>query len=148
MIGTGSSATAGESSWCQVPARRDVITWRQSDSFPLLSTRSFRSLGESVDGETQLVAIYGDVDLRTARPFRSALDGAAQDGKARLIVDMTGVTFIDSSGLAVLIGAQKAFRPRTRVIIVCPEDLRRIFEVTRVDCIVSVVGSIAEALVA
>jgi hypothetical protein len=31
-------------------------------------------VGESVDGEMQLVAIYGDVDLRTARPLRSVAE--------------------------------------------------------------------------
>jgi anti-anti-sigma factor len=66
------------------------------------------------------------------------LDEAAQDGKGRLIVDMSEVPFMDSSGLAALIGAQKAFR----------DNLRRIFEVTRLDSIVSVVGTLPEALVA
>jgi len=108
---------------------------------------SFRSVEESVDDDTQLVAVYGDVDLKTARSFRGALDEAAQDGKRRLIVDMSEVPFMDSSGLAALIGAQKAFAD-TRLIVVCPDNLRRIFEVTRLDSIVSVVGSLPEALVA
>jgi anti-sigma B factor antagonist len=114
----------------------------------LLASGSFRSVEESVDDDTQLVAIYGDVDLKTARPFRAALDDAAQDGKPRLIVDMSEVPFMDSSGLAALIGAQKAFLEKTRLIVVCPDNLRRIFEVTRLDSIVSVVGSLPEALVA
>jgi anti-sigma B factor antagonist len=109
---------------------------------------SFRAVEEPVDEETQLVQIYGDVDLKTARAFRAALDDAAQDGKARLIVDMSEVPFMDSSGLAALIGAQKALRDRTRVIVVCPDNLRRIFEVTRLDSIVSVVGTLPAALVA
>jgi anti-sigma B factor antagonist len=95
-----------------------------------------------------LVAIHGDVDLKTARAFRGALDDAAQDRKPRLIVDMSEVPFMDSSGLAALIGAQKAFRATTQLIVVCPANLRRIFEVTRLDSIVSVVGSLPEALVA
>jgi anti-sigma B factor antagonist len=119
-----------------------------SATFPDLSTISFRSVEEPVDEETQLVAIYGDVDLKTARSFRGALDEAAQDGKPRLIVDMSEVPFMDSSGLAALIGAQKAFREKTRVIVVCPDNLRRIFEVTRLDAIVAVVATLPEALVA
>ena len=88
------------------------------------------------------------MDLKTAKAFRSALDEAAQDGKPRLIVDMSEVPFMDSSGLAALIGAQKAFREQTRMVVVCPDNLRRIFEVTRLDAIVSIVGSLPEALVA
>ena len=113
-----------------------------------METGSFRSVEESVDDETQLVAIHGDVDLKTAREFRAALDDAAQDGKPRLIVDMSDVPFMDSSGLAAVIGAQKAFKDRTRLVVVCPDNLRRLFEVTRLDSIVSVVGSLPEALVA
>ena len=126
----------------------DGVTRRQFATFPILSTGSFRSVEESVDDSTQLVQIYGDVDLKTARSFRGALDEAAQDGKPRLIVDMSEVPFMDSSGLAALIGAQKAFREQTRLIVVCPDNLRRIFEVTRLDSLVSIVGSLPEALVA
>lgn len=127
---------------------RDGITRRQFATFHILSTGSFRSVEESVDDGTQLVQIFGDVDLKTARSFRAALDEAAQDGKERLIVDMSEVPFMDSSGLAALIGAQKAFKDQTRLIVVCPDNLRRIFEVTRLDSIVAVVGSLPEALVA
>ena len=148
MMGTGSSVTRRESSRCQTHVTCDGITPRQFDTFPILSTGSFRSVEESVDDETQLVQIYGDVDLKTARSFRAALDEAAQDGKGRLIVDMSEVPFMDSSGLAALIGAQKAFKDQTRLIVVCPDNLRRIFEVTRLDSIVSVVSTLPEALVA
>jgi anti-sigma B factor antagonist len=148
MIGTGSSVTARESTPCQIAVVDDALTWRQFATFIALSTGTFRSVEESVDDQTQLVQIYGDVDLKTARSFRGALDEAAQDGKERLIVDMSEVPFMDSSGLAALIGAQKAFREQTRLIVVCPDNLRRIFEVTRLDSIVSVVGTLPEALVA
>lgn len=109
---------------------------------------SFRAVEDSVDEETQLVEVHGDVDLKNARSFRNALDEASQDAKPRLIVDMSNVPFMDSSGLAALIGAQKAMRAKTRMIVVCPENLRRIFEVTRLDSIIEVVGSLPEALVA
>jgi anti-sigma B factor antagonist len=125
-----------------------VLTRRQFDTFLTLQSGSFRTVEESVDEETQLVEIHGDVDLKTARSFRGAIDEAAQDGKPRLIVDMSGVPFMDSSGLAALIGAQKAFRDKIQLIVVCPDNLRRIFEVTRLDSIVQVVGSLPEALVA
>jgi anti-sigma B factor antagonist len=108
----------------------------------------FRTVEEPIDEETQLVAMHGDIDLKTAKAFRNALDEAAQEGKPRLIVDLSEVPFMDSSGLAALIGAQKAMRERTQFVVICPDNLRRIFEVTRLDAIVTVVGSLAQALVA
>jgi anti-anti-sigma factor len=61
---------------------------------------------------------------------------------------MSEVPFMDSSGLAALMGAEKALRARAQLIVVVPDNLRRIFEVTRLDNIVSVVGSLPEAFVA
>jgi anti-sigma B factor antagonist len=113
-----------------------------------MQTGSFRTTEESIDGSTQLVAVHGDVDLKTARSFREALDEAATDAKEKLIVDLSEVPFIDSSGLAALIGAHKAIRPTRRVVVISPLNIRRIFEVTRLDSVVTVVDSLAEALVA
>ena len=108
----------------------------------------FRSVEESIDDQTQLVAIHGDVVLKSARSFRAALDEAAKEGKRRLIVDMSDVPFMDSSGLAALIGAYKSLREPARPIVICPENLRQIFKVTRLDSVMSTVTSLPEALVA
>ncbi len=113
-----------------------------------MEAEAFRTVQEPVDDQTELVAVYGDVDLKTSKSFRLALDEAIAGGKPRLIVDMSEVVFMDSSGLAALIGAQKANRNDVRLIVICPENLRRIFEVTRLDSIVGVVGSREEALAA
>jgi anti-sigma B factor antagonist len=113
-----------------------------------LATASFRTVEESIDDQTQMVTVHGDVDLKTARDFRGAVDDAAGDNKPRLIVDLSEVPFMDSSGLAALMGAHKSLRERTRLIVVCPDNLRRIFEVTRLDNIMAIVGSLPEALVA
>jgi anti-anti-sigma factor len=113
-----------------------------------MQTSKFRTTEESIDESTQLVAVHGDVDLKTARQFREALDEAASEAKERLIVDLSEVPFMDSSGLAALIGAQNAVRESTRMIVISPPGLKRIFEVTRLDSMVTVVDSLAAALVA
>lgn len=95
-----------------------------------------------------MVTVHGDVDMKTARGLRGAIADAAQDGKPRLIVDMSEVRFMDSSGLAALMGAYRALRARTHMVVVCRENLRRIFEVSRFDHVVPIVGSLPEALVA
>jgi anti-sigma B factor antagonist len=86
--------------------------------------------------------------VRSASELRRALDAAVRDCKPRLIVDLSGVPFMDSSGLVALTAAHKACRNTTRTIVVCPPSLRRLFEVTRLDSILCVVASLAEARVA
>ena len=108
----------------------------------------FQTIEEVVDEETQLLVVRGDVDLQNAGDLRSAIEEAATDGKSRLVVDMSDVPFMDSSGLASLVGAQKAIPEDVRMIVICPENLRRIFEVTRLDSILTVVSTLPEALIA
>jgi anti-sigma B factor antagonist len=146
-MGTASFATSARLYPHRLPGT-GVLHGVNCATFPDLATGGFRTVEESVDDQTQLVAVHGDVDLKTARDFRTSLDEAGQDGKPRLIVDLSEVPFMDSSGLAALIGAQKAIRDRTQLIVICPDNLRRIFEVTRLDSMVTVVGTLAEALVA
>jgi anti-anti-sigma factor len=113
-----------------------------------LKTQSFRTIEESIDESTQLVAVHGDVDLKTARIFRGAIDDAASERKPKLIVDLSEVSFMDSSGLAALIGAQKALPHETRMVVISAPSLKRIFEVTRLENLVAVTDTLAAALVA
>ncbi|MFC3741582.1 STAS domain-containing protein [Paractinoplanes deccanensis] len=54
------------------------------------------------DGATVLTAT-GEIDMSNASEFRAALDGAlSADGHGPVVVDLTGVGYIDSAGLAVL----------------------------------------------
>ena len=56
-----------------------------------------------LDGHA-LLAIVGEIDLATASTFGAAIDhGIQQAGK--VVLDFTGVTFMDSSGLNVLVAA-------------------------------------------
>lgn len=58
------------------------------------------------DGTATLV-ITGEVDLACADELREQLQAMAATGSAIGVVDLSGVTFLDSSGLGVLIAAKK-----------------------------------------
>jgi len=62
-----------------------------------------RSLGE--DGH--VVAVRGELDLFTAPELRSLIADLIDQGKTGLVVDLVETSFIDSSGLAALVGALK-----------------------------------------
>jgi anti-sigma B factor antagonist len=53
------------------------------------------------------VAPRGEVDIHTAPELRSALTGVLDDGAFHVVVDLGQVTFMDSSGLSVLVGAHR-----------------------------------------
>ena len=111
-------------------------------------TTPFQTTEEAVDDDTHLLVVRGDVDMQNAADLRNAIEEASSEGKSRLVIDMSDVPFMDSSGLASLVGAQKSIRGDVRMIVICPENLRRIFEVTRLDTILTVVATLPEALIA
>ena len=60
-------------------------------------------------GET-VVAPSGELDLASAPAVRDALAGALADGAGAVVVDLSRVTFLDSTGLAALLNAARRLR--------------------------------------
>ena len=54
----------------------------------------------------------GDLDLATVEPFRRDVHDALADEPADLVIDLRDVSFLDSSGIAVLASALKSQRSR------------------------------------
>jgi anti-sigma B factor antagonist len=59
------------------------------------------------DGSIQLFSLGGSLDIATSPSLRAALLNAAEGEKHEIIVDLTGLEFLDSTGLGALIGAHK-----------------------------------------
>lgn len=59
-------------------------------------------------GDTVVVRPSGEVDRDTAEAFRAAMfDALAQVGRGRVEVDLSGVGFLDSSGVGALLAAHR-----------------------------------------
>ncbi len=59
----------------------------------------------SVEGDTTVIRVVGEIDLASAATVRTRVDEAVEAGAARIVFDLGAVDFIDSSGLAVLVSA-------------------------------------------
>lgn len=82
-----------------------------------------------------LLSIHGDTDLHVANELRNHLGAAVGNGMSSLVVDLSCVTFIDSMGLGALLGGMKRLQAKGGEFrLVVPEgQIRRIFEMTRLD---------------
>src|SRR5438477_7649370 len=60
---------------------------------------------------TAVVAVRGDVDLYTAPRLWETIDAAIAGTPHELVTDLSGVSFLDSSGLTVLVKAHNRLRP-------------------------------------
>jgi anti-sigma B factor antagonist len=59
------------------------------------------------DGKAQLFVLHGSLDLATSPALRAALMEAAEHEGHALVVDLTELEFLDSTGLGALIGAHR-----------------------------------------
>ena len=69
-------------------------------------------LDDRVNGDWTVIVVKGELDLATAPELRDRINAVDDGGAARLAVDLTGVTFMDSSSLGVLVAALKHARER------------------------------------
>lgn len=100
-----------------------------------------------VNADTRVVSVTGDVDLFTAPELRQRLFAAVGRGTRRVVVDLSEVTFIDSAGLGVLIGAHRRLEPRGGLIVVCDHDwIVKTFRITGLDGVFTLAPSVDDVV--
>src|SRR5487761_1434310 len=95
-----------------------------------------------------VIAVSGEIDVYTAPRLRETLVGLVDAGNYRLIVDMEGVEFLDSTGLGVLVGGLKRVRAHDGGIdLVCTQGrILRIFRITGLSKVFNIFDTVEEAL--
>jgi anti-anti-sigma factor len=101
-------------------------------------------------GGVTVVAPQGDIDMAVADDLRLRLANAIERGRVRVVLDLGGVMYIDSSGLGALVTAMKQARAAGGDVKVCAlaSDVRALFEMTRLDKVLSIHATRAEAIAA
>jgi anti-sigma B factor antagonist len=67
--------------------------------------------------ETLVVAAHGELDIAAVRDLHAAIDEARSAGFEQVVLDLTGLSFIDSAGLAVVLSAATDRPGRTPVVV-------------------------------
>jgi len=95
-----------------------------------------------------VVAAGGELDLYTADRLRDKLGDVLELGGRRVLIDLTGVCFIDSTALGILVDAAKALRSaRGRMVIVADDPrITRIIEITGLERLFQIEASLPEAV--
>jgi anti-sigma B factor antagonist len=108
----------------------------------------FGLVDEPVSAGRHVVALSGEIDAHSAPRLGSRLFGLAEEGKTGVIVDLSRVTFMDSTGLGVLVNALRHFSlRRARMVLVCPSDrLLRPFQITGLTGYLTIFDSREKAL--
>lgn len=105
----------------------------------------------SCDVRTQdhvtIVALSGEVDLDSSSKVRKTLLECVGAAEA-VVVDMSGVSYIDSSGVASLVEAYQAAKKRKTPFSLAhvSQAAMRVFELARLDKVFTIHPSIADGL--
>jgi len=95
-----------------------------------------------------VVSVQGEIDVATAPQLRERLQRRASAGAGTIVVDLLGVTFLDSTALGVLVGALKRSREaggELRLVIEQPRILK-VFEITGLTDVFSIYTTVEEGL--
>lgn len=97
--------------------------------------RMFVAAAEQLVDGTPVVRVMGEVDLATVPALEEALLGAERQPHGRVIIDLAGCTFLDSTGLTALIGIRERLERSNRrlALALCTTEVRRVLQVTGLD---------------
>lgn len=105
-------------------------------------------LVESRDrGAWTVVEPKGEIDLYTAPQLKEQLSKLVEQGRERLVVNLDGVEFMDSTGLGVLIGGLKRCREvGGELTLAAPrENVQKVFRITGLDRVFAIHATVDEA---
>jgi anti-sigma B factor antagonist len=99
-------------------------------------------------GRPAVVHVSGEVDVSGAAHLREALAAAVRSGVGRLVVDLEGVTFVDSTGLGVLVAAKRTLDRRGGYLelVVSRPRVARVLRISGLDRVFVVHPSLHAAL--
>src|SRR4051812_43700398 len=88
-----------------------------------MSTVPF-AIDVSHDGRRAVLAVQGEIDLATAGDLRETLERVAEADPQQVWVDLSGVTFLDSTGLTALVVGHRLLSDR--LVVICPDGAPRL----------------------
>lgn len=97
----------------------------------------------------EMITLSGRLDALEARGLRDLFDSHIAAGRNRIVVDLRGLEFVDSAGLAALVKGMKECRASggdLRLVSPTAKDAMRVFELTRFDRVFDMVDDPESAL--
>jgi anti-sigma B factor antagonist len=106
-------------------------------------------LSDAASGDLAVLSVGGEVDYEASPRLRAGIDEHIKAGRRRIVLDLSGATFIDSTAIGVLVTAVVRLRESGggSLGVVCRhENVLQIFRITSLDLMVTLYGSRDEAL--
>lgn len=100
------------------------------------------------EGDVTVVEVDGELVAGNRGTFKDGVQERLADGDRKFLVDFERAGYIDSSGLGVLVSLSKQIRQEGGELRICglDEDLRTLFELTRLDTVFDITDDRGTAL--
>ena len=102
-----------------------------------------------LEGDVSVVACAGPIQIgETANRFRDVLRDTLRSGAKKILLDLHGVTYVDSTGIGELVGLFTNASEVGSSVRLCnlPQKVRDVLEVTRLITVFEVYGTLADGL--
>ena len=102
---------------------------------------------EQRDGAT-IVRPDGDIDLATSSILRTSLQAAHDSDGDKIVIDLSRVQYMDSSGVATLVECLQMARRGGTSLLLCElhERVLSVFQIARLDSVFDIVPTLDEAM--
>jgi anti-sigma B factor antagonist len=90
---------------------------------------------ESSDDLNLVISLKGEIDIYTAPDFKEKLLNNIGDGNREVVLDCSELSYMDSTGLGILVGALKRTKQHGRSITIKKpkSTVRKLFKITGLD---------------
>ncbi|MDG2340177.1 MAG: STAS domain-containing protein [Paracoccaceae bacterium] len=104
-------------------------------------------ISQELDGVSVISVVGLRIDAACAIQFKDRFRELAPENKDRVILDLDGVDFVDSSGLGAIVGIMKLLAPNTRLELsgMC-ETVKKVFTLTRMDRVFAIHNKVSDAI--
>jgi len=105
-------------------------------------------ISEDRKGDAVILALSGKLDATSAKTFEDKILSLINSGAQRLVVDLSQLDYVSSSGLRVFLLAAKKLQPTDGKFALCgmQDHIRQLFDLAGFSSILSIYGSRAEAV--
>lgn len=99
-------------------------------------------------GPTAVITAKGEIGYPEAAPFRTAIKQAQDKKTPRVVIDLSGVNFMSTPGLATLVEALQTSKKTSTALVLCglQDRVRAVFEIARLQTVFKIMPNIDAAL--
>jgi anti-sigma B factor antagonist len=113
-----------------------------------MTSDAYFDVTDSGPSGSPVLNVGGEIDVATSPELHERLSALLEAGSSLVIVNLTDVSFIDSTGLGVLVGAVQEARAGggdLRLVVTRPQTLK-LLELTGLDEVFTIMSSTSEAV--